>query len=90
MQTTSRLSATSKPTLAQVRALAQQLTPASRRKLLSALYAAEVADEVREIAAISQAVAADVQARGLSAITDADLERELGADRQARTAPNAR
>ncbi len=75
-----------KPTLAQVRALARQLPPASRRKLLADLYAAEMTEEVREITAISRAVQTDVQAKGLPPITDADIARELKAARRQRAA----
>ena len=77
---------TSKPTLAQVRALAYQLPPASRHKLLAELLAAELADETQEIRAISQAVRAAGRARGLSPITDEDIDRELKAHRQQRAA----
>ena len=71
-----------KPTLAQVRALARQLPPASRHKLLAELQAAAVTEEVQEITAISRSIQADVQAKGLRPITDADITRELKAVRQ--------
>ena len=75
-----------RPTLAQVRALARQLSPVSRGKLLAELYAADAAAEVREIEAIGRAVQADGRARGLSPITDADIEREVKEHRAHRAA----
>ena len=75
-----------KPTLAQVRALAGQLPPASRHKLLAELQAASITEEVLEITAISRSIQADVQAKGLAPITDADITRELKAVRQQRAA----
>ena len=75
-----------KPTLAQVRALARQLPPASRHKLLTELQAAEMAEEVQEITAISRSIQADVQAKGLSPITDAAIARALKAAREQRAA----
>lgn len=71
-----------RPTLTQVRALFQQLPAASRRKLLADLYATEHAADTQEIRAISRAVQAEVQTKGLPPITDADIDRELKADRQ--------
>lgn len=76
----------SKPTLAQVRALARQLPPASRHKLLAELLAAELADEGQEVRAISRAVQAEGEARGLPPVTDEDIERELKDYRQQRAA----
>ena len=75
-----------RPTLAQVRALARQLPPASRSKLLAELYAAEASAEVREIQAIARTVRADAAARNLPPITDEEIARELTNDRAQRGA----
>ena len=66
-----------KPTLAQVRRLARQLSPASQHKLAAELLARQAAADVREIRAISRAVQADNEARNLTPITDEDIAREL-------------
>ena len=66
-----------RPTLAQVRSLARQLSPASQQKLAAELLARQTAADVREIQAISRVVAADTNARRLSAITDEAIEQEL-------------
>lgn len=75
-----------KPTLAQVRSLARQLSPASQHKLAAELLARQAAADVREIRAISQVVQADTKRRALPAITDAAIERELRAHRHERRA----
>lgn len=67
----------SKPTLAQVRSLAWQLSPASRDKLLAELYAAEASAEVADIQAIARETRADSERRGLPPISDEDIAREL-------------